>query len=164
MSKKDSVAPDLLFNEKNVIPSTSDLTTCSDVFTPDRGLDQTTAGSNPTTYLIHRDLRKKPLGVVKNEGNWVWVTDSLGAYKVFDASGGAAVSCIGHNQEVVLQAMHKALDEGLLYAPSADFTTEPAERLAQYLIESTGFEMGRVNFYGSGNTKWLSHECYANQI
>ena len=53
---------------------------------------------------------------------------------LLDASGGAAVSCLGHGHPDVLAAMRKQLD-ALAYAHTAFFTTEAAERLADRLIE-----------------------------
>ena len=45
-----------------------------------------------------------------------------------DASGGAAVSCLGHGHPDVLAAMHAQTDK-LAYAHTSFFTTEVAEEL-----------------------------------
>src|SRR3546814_3261588 len=50
-----------------------------------------------------------------------------------DASGGAAVSCLGHGHPAVLTALHDQLDK-LAYAHTGFFTTEVAERLADRLV------------------------------
>jgi adenosylmethionine-8-amino-7-oxononanoate aminotransferase len=50
-----------------------------------------------------------------------------------DASGGAAVSCLGHGHPDVLAAIHAQLDR-LAYAHSSFFSSEPAEALAERLI------------------------------
>ncbi|NNH32807.1 aspartate aminotransferase family protein [Rhizobium sp. SEMIA 4085] len=50
-----------------------------------------------------------------------------------DASGGAAVSCIGHGHPEMLAALHAQLDK-LAYAHTGFFTTEVAERLADRLV------------------------------
>lgn len=103
------------------------------------------------SYLLHRDIKKTPLKLIKNKGHWLWAADDNGdVWKIFDASGGAAVSCIGHGQETVVKAMHDALDTQIVYAPFADFSSKFAEDLAEVLIESTNHAMGRVAFYGSG--------------
>ena len=66
-------------------------------------------------------------------GFGVEIVDAEGR-RYLDASGGAAVSCLGHGHPDVLAAMHKQLD-ALAYAHTAFFTTEAAERLADRLIE-----------------------------
>ncbi|WP_439603768.1 aspartate aminotransferase family protein [Shinella sp.] len=50
-----------------------------------------------------------------------------------DASGGAAVSCLGHAHPAVLSALHEQLDR-LAYAHTGFFTSEAAEALAELLI------------------------------
>ena len=55
--------------------------------------------------------------------------------EIVDASGGAAVSCLGHGHPNVLAAKRKRLD-ALAYALTAFFTTEVAERLADRLVEA----------------------------
>lgn len=50
-----------------------------------------------------------------------------------DASGGAAVSCLGHGHPEVLAALHAQLDK-LAYAHTGFFTSEIAERLADRLV------------------------------
>lgn len=148
--------PDSFVTKEKTL-STSDLDAWSQVSAPDYSPTRD-ASSAPKCYLSQRDVKIKQLQVIGNQGNWLKIADTKGTYKVFDASGGAAVSCIGHGQKSVLKAMHKAIDQGVMYAPSADFSTAPAQDLAQWLIESTDYKMGRVmGFFGSG--KRPSHTC-----
>jgi adenosylmethionine-8-amino-7-oxononanoate aminotransferase len=49
--------------------------------------------------------------------------------RYLDASGGAAVSCLGNGHPDVLAALHKQLDN-LAYAHTGFITTEIAEQLA----------------------------------
>jgi ABC-type amino acid transport substrate-binding protein len=51
--------------------------------------------------------------------------------RYIDASGGAAVSCLGHAHPDVLAALHKQLD-ALAYAHTAFFTTEVAFSVTFY--------------------------------
>jgi adenosylmethionine-8-amino-7-oxononanoate aminotransferase len=82
------------------------------------------------SYLIHRSLRQTPPLAVSASG--VTVYDSAGnAY--LDASGGAAVSSLGHGHPDVIAAMHRQIDR-CAYAYTAFFTTEVAEELAQTLV------------------------------
>lgn len=50
-----------------------------------------------------------------------------------DASGGAAVSCLGHAHPAVIAALHEQLDR-LAYAHTGFFTSEVAEQLADLLV------------------------------
>ena len=65
-------------------------------------------------------------------GRGIELIDSEGKAYI-DASGGAAVSCLGHAHPEVLHAMHQQIDR-IAYAHTAFFTTEIAEQLADHLI------------------------------
>ena len=54
--------------------------------------------------------------------------------RYLDASGGAAVSCLGHAHPDVLAAMHAQIDR-LAYAHTSFFTSEVSEALADLLVE-----------------------------
>ena len=82
------------------------------------------------SHIIHRSLRQTPPLAVHASG--VTVFDSAGnAY--LDASGGAAVSSLGHGHPDVIAAMHRQIDR-CAYAHTAFFTTEVAEELADRLV------------------------------
>ena len=82
------------------------------------------------TAVFHRHLsRQFPVAV---SGKGVRLTDSEGR-EYIDASGGAAVSCLGHGHPDILAAMHAQIDK-LAYAHTSFFTTEVAEELAANLI------------------------------
>ena len=78
------------------------------------------------THVFHRSLKTTPPVAVTGRG--VYLTDAAGK-QYLDASGGAAVSCLGHGHPDVLAAMHAQLDQ-LAYAHTSFFTTEAAEALA----------------------------------
>jgi len=61
------------------------------------------------------------------------VTDSEGR-RYIDASGGAAVSCLGHSHPAVIAAIREQVGR-LPFVHSSFFTNEPAEALASFLIE-----------------------------
>ena len=84
------------------------------------------------THILHRQLRGNYPVAVSAQG--CWITDSAGK-KYLDASGGAAVSCLGHGHPDVLAAMHAQIDR-VAYAHTSFFSTEVAERLADTLIAS----------------------------
>ena len=99
--------------------------------------------------VLHRNLRAAPPTVVRGEG--VYLYDASGK-EYLDASGGAAVSCLGHSHPAVIAAV-QAQVAALPYAHGSFFSSEPAERLAEHLIARApaGFGAGRVAFVGSGS-------------
>ncbi len=83
------------------------------------------------SHILHRDIAATlPVAV---SGRGVAITDGAGKTYI-DASGGAAVSCLGHGHPDVLAAMRAQMDR-LEYAHSYFFTTEAAEALAADLVE-----------------------------
>ena len=82
-------------------------------------------------------------------GSGIEIFDADGR-RYLDASGGAAVSCLGHGHPDVLAAMHKQLD-ALAYSHTAFFTTEAAERLADRLIEDAPAGLSHVYLVSGGS-------------
>ena len=80
--------------------------------------------------LLHRNLPEDPPVAVGGHG--VWLVDAQGR-EVLDGSGGAAVSCLGHQHPRVLEALASQAKE-LAYAHTSFFTTEVAEALADDLV------------------------------
>ena len=101
------------------------------------------------TAILHRDMHA-PLPVAVG-GEGPYIIDSTGK-RYLDASGGAAVSCLGHSNAAVKAAMAEQAAR-LAYAHTGFFTTEPAEALARKLVDRApaGFGAGRVMFLGSGS-------------
>jgi adenosylmethionine-8-amino-7-oxononanoate aminotransferase len=89
--------------------------------------------------VMHRSLRETPPRAVGGHG--VWLVDTEGR-EVLDGSGGAAVSCLGHQHPRVLEAMARQAGK-LTYAHSSFFTSEPAEALAEELV---GHEPGGLGY------------------
>jgi adenosylmethionine-8-amino-7-oxononanoate aminotransferase len=79
----------------------------------------------------------------------VFLYDSTGKAYI-DASGGAAVSCLGHQHPEVLRAMHEQIDT-LAYAHTSFFTTEVAEQLADHLIAHAPGEFSKAYFVSGGS-------------
>ncbi|MGE8493556.1 aspartate aminotransferase family protein [Comamonas sp.] len=99
------------------------------------------------SHVIHRSLAQVPLVAVGGKG--VELFDQAGkAY--LDASGGAAVSCLGHAHPDVLAAMHRQLDQ-LAYAHTSFFTTEVQEALADHLVAHAPAGMTDVYFVSGGS-------------
>jgi adenosylmethionine-8-amino-7-oxononanoate aminotransferase len=70
--------------------------------------------------------------------------------RYIDASGGAAVSCLGHGHPDILAALHKQLD-ALAYAHTGFFTTEVAEKLADRLVEDAPQGIDHVYLVSGGS-------------
>ena len=70
--------------------------------------------------------------------------------RYIDASGGAAVSCLGHGHPVVTRAI-VAQAERLAYAHTSFFTNQPAERLAENLAGAIPGRLNHVYFVDSGS-------------
>jgi len=83
------------------------------------------------THILHRHTKSVPPVAVKGDG--VYVIDNKGK-RYLDASGGAAVSCLGHSHPRVIDAIKTQLDN-IAFAHTGFFTSEPAEQLADFLIE-----------------------------
>lgn len=82
-------------------------------------------------------------------GDGCYLVDADGK-RYFDASGGAAVSCLGHSNARVTEAMKAQLDQ-LAFAHTGFFTTEPAEQLAALLVEHAPGDLSRVYFVSGGS-------------
>ena len=100
-----------------------------------------------TTHVMHRHLHHTPPVAVGGQG--VWLHDAAGR-SYLDASGGAAVSCLGHGHPDVLAAMHRQIDQ-LAYAHTSFFTTEVAEQLAEQLVRTAPAGMSHAYFVSGGS-------------
>lgn len=99
------------------------------------------------TRILHRTIKGElPVAV---GGAGVYLRDSSGR-EYIDASGGAAVSCLGHGHPDVLRAIHEQLDK-LAYAHTSFFTTEVAEELADTLIAGAPSGLSHVYFVSGGS-------------
>lgn len=99
------------------------------------------------THIIHRSLRHTPLVAANSHG--IHIIDAHNK-KYIDASGGAAVSCLGHAHPDVLAAMHAQIDK-LAYAHTGFFTSEVTEALADHLIEHAPGDLSEVYFVSGGS-------------
>jgi adenosylmethionine-8-amino-7-oxononanoate aminotransferase len=97
--------------------------------------------------IVHRSLRVVP--PIAAGGRGIHLVDSAGKAYI-DASGGAAVSCLGHAHPDVLAAMHAQIDK-LAYAHTSFFTTEVAEALAEHLVAHAPDGLDEVYFVSGGS-------------
>jgi adenosylmethionine-8-amino-7-oxononanoate aminotransferase len=98
------------------------------------------------SHVLHRSLHHKPYTIVAAEG--LYLTLSNGQ-RILDATGGPAVSCLGHNNARVKAAIAKQMDE-VSYCHSLVYSTRVAEELADELIRGTEGKMARSFIISSG--------------
>ena len=89
--------------------------------------------------VMHRSLRETPPKAIGGDGVWLIAEDGR---RILDSSGGAAVSCLGHQHPRVLAAIAKQAST-LAYAHTGFFSSEPAEELAERLV---GHEPGGLAY------------------
>ncbi|HEU4442206.1 MAG TPA: aspartate aminotransferase family protein [Burkholderiales bacterium] len=99
------------------------------------------------SHVFHRDPRLKYPVAVRGEGAYLYDRDG-GRY--LDASGGAAVSCLGHSDAAVVKAIHQQLAK-LPFAHTSFFTNEPMEALADALIARAPKSFDKVYFVSGGS-------------
>ena len=99
------------------------------------------------THILHRQIgHSYPVAA---SGQGAVLRDAAGN-EYIDASGGAAVSCLGHSHPDVLAAMRTQLDT-LAYAHTSFFTTQVAEELADDLVAHAPAGIGHVFFVSGGS-------------
>jgi adenosylmethionine-8-amino-7-oxononanoate aminotransferase len=99
------------------------------------------------TRVLHRSIAHPyPVAV---SGHGIRIRDASGRDYI-DASGGAAVSCLGHGHPDVLAAMHAQLDR-LAYAHTSFFTTSSAEQLGRELMAHAPAGMSHAYFVSGGS-------------
>src|SRR5712671_2776426 len=118
--------------------------------TPEIGHRKSKAMSktSSTTHILHRQTgHAYPVAA---SGHGITIRDAEGK-EYIDASGGAAVSCLGHGHPDVLKAMHAQLDQ-IAFAHTSFFTSQVAEELADDLAAHAPDGLGHV-FYVSGGSE-----------
>ncbi len=99
------------------------------------------------SHVFPRHTKNMPPLALSGEG--CYLLDASGK-RYFDGSGGAAVSCLGHGDPEVIEAV-KTQVEKLAFAHTGFFTSEPAEKLADLLIANAPGELDRVLFVSGGS-------------
>lgn len=99
------------------------------------------------THVFHRNPKQTLPVAVGGKGIELFDSNGRG---YLDASGGAAVSCLGHGHPRVIEAI-KAQVDTLAYAHTSFFTTEVSETLAQTLADAAPGDLDHVYFVSGGS-------------
>jgi adenosylmethionine-8-amino-7-oxononanoate aminotransferase len=102
--------------------------------------------ARPESGVLYARLATKPPTIRSGSGVYLITSDGR---KILDATGGAAVACLGHNNTRVKDAVTRQMDD-IAYCYAPFFTTAPAEELAIWLCASTDWQMSRVFIVSSG--------------
>ena len=98
------------------------------------------------SYAIHRSFLQSPAKAVRGDG--VYMIDANGK-RFLDGCGGAAVSCLGHSNAAVVNAIREQA-QTLPYAHTSFFTTDVMEALAEKLVNNAP-GMGKVLLLSGGS-------------
>ncbi|MEM9710079.1 MAG: aspartate aminotransferase family protein [Pseudomonadota bacterium] len=97
-------------------------------------------------HVFPRNSNAPPIAVSHGDGAYLY--DDTG--KAYLNCGDAAVSCLGHGDAHVTEAVKRQLD-AVAFAHTGFFTSEPAERLADKLISLAPGDLDRVYFVSGGS-------------
>ncbi len=98
-------------------------------------------------HVFHRSPRTPLPHAVGGDG--IYIIDDKGN-RYIDACGGAAVSCLGHSDETVRQAIHTQIDK-LAFVHSGFFTTQVMEDLADRLTSLAPAGLNRAYLVSGGS-------------
>ncbi len=101
----------------------------------------------PMTHVFHRQPLSDMPTAAKGEG--IYIIDTNGK-RYLDASGGAAVSCLGHSYPAVTRAIKEQID-AIAFAHSAFFTNEAMEGLADMLIDAAPGDLSYAYLVSGGS-------------
>ncbi len=99
------------------------------------------------SHVFPRHTKSQLPTAVGGEGCYLIDADGK---RYFDGSGGAAVSCLGHSDADVIRAVQEQVGK-LAFAHTSFLTSEPAEELANLLIEHAPDDLDRVYFVSGGS-------------
>lgn len=113
------------------------------------------------SHVFHRSAKSVPLTASHGFASTIFDKDGK-AY--LDACGGAAVSCIGHDDAAVVAAINAQAGK-LAYAHTSFFTSDAAEELAAFLSASTSHQLTKTYFTCDGSEACetalkMAHSCH----
>jgi adenosylmethionine-8-amino-7-oxononanoate aminotransferase len=99
------------------------------------------------SHILHRTVADQPPRAVRGEGLRLILSDGN---EILDASGGAAVACLGHGNRRVAAAIGDQAAT-MAYAHTGFFSSEPAEELAELIVGAQPGGLSRAFFVSSGS-------------
>ncbi|TEA77839.1 aspartate aminotransferase family protein [Allopusillimonas ginsengisoli] len=99
------------------------------------------------SHVFHRNPKTHLDFAVRGEGVRLFDQNGKG---YIDASGGAAVCCLGHGHPDIIRAIKQQVDQ-VAYAHSSFFTTHAAEDLADFLAQKAPGDLDHVYFVSGGS-------------
>ncbi|KAK1468139.1 aminotransferase class-III [Colletotrichum cuscutae] len=116
-------------------------------------------GIPSASAVLHRSLKSAPPHVVSAKGKHLTFSDGR---TILDSTCGAAVACIGSNNERAKKAMVEQIDK-FAYCNSMFFGHEIGEKLADELIDGTGGARSKAYIICSGSEAMESAMKMARQ-
>ena len=98
------------------------------------------------SHVFHRTCHAELPQVARGEGAYLYDADG----KAYLNCGDAAVSCLGHSDAHVTHAIKAQLDQ-VAFAHTGFMTSEPAERLADRLVDLAPGDLSHVYFVSGGS-------------
>jgi adenosylmethionine-8-amino-7-oxononanoate aminotransferase len=96
--------------------------------------------------VLHRSGAIPPIAV-RGEGIYLYTEDGR---RIIDASGGAAVACLGHGNQRIAEAIGRQA-AAMAYAHTGTFSNQPAEDLADIILNDEPGGLTRAWFCSSGS-------------
>ncbi|KAK1758189.1 pyridoxal phosphate-dependent transferase [Echria macrotheca] len=106
------------------------------------------ASNVPKNSLLYKNFHKHPAALVESASG-IYLRTSDGR-NILDATSGAAVACLGYDNQQVQQAVIDQL-RSVPYCHPGFYKTQSAEALADFLVESTSGFMSKAVLCGSGS-------------
>lgn len=103
--------------------------------------------SGPSSNILHRLIGAEVPEIVSGSG--LFLRDSAGR-EIVDASGGAAVACLGHSHPRVIAAMQEQM-QSVSYVHSGSFTTPVAEELGRVMAASAPDAINHIYLVSGGS-------------
>jgi len=98
------------------------------------------------TRVLHRSGAIPPIAV---SGDGIYLQTQDGS-RVIDASGGAAVACLGHGNRRIAEAIGRQAAT-MAYSHTGTFSNQPAEDLADIILDGEPGGLSRAWFCSSGS-------------
>lgn len=127
----------------------SPIAVMNEVSLPEKGgvHEPTHFGCSRESKVLHRSLKEQPEKVVKANGSYLYLENGQ---KILDATGGAAVACLGHNQPEVKEAITAQMNK-FSCCHSLFFSSDVGEDLCRFLVDSTNGHMSKAFIVSSGS-------------